>query len=65
MNATLLKYPMMAGKIVAAIYFEALRLWWKKCPLYPHPHKNSKSRQQALDRAAYKRLTLLAIGPAC
>ena len=52
LNATLLKYPMMAGRIVAAIYFQALRLWWKKCPLYPHPHKHSKSRQQALDRAA-------------
>jgi uncharacterized protein len=42
LNATLLKYPMMAGKIVAAIYFEAIRLWWKKCPFYPHPRKISK-----------------------
>ena len=42
LNATLLRYPMMAGKIVAAIYFEAFRLWWKKCPFDPHPHKNSK-----------------------
>lgn len=29
-------YPLMTVKVVAAIYFEALRLWWKGAPYYPH-----------------------------
>ena len=32
-----LRYPWMTGQVVLAIYFEALRLWMKKCPYYPHP----------------------------
>jgi DUF1365 family protein len=34
-----LRYPWMTGQVVLAIYFEALRLWIKKCPYYPHPGK--------------------------
>lgn len=48
--ATLLSYPMVTAKIVAAIYFEALRLWWKKCPYFPHP-KNLKDSNHVLKRA--------------
>lgn len=36
-----LRYPAMTAKVVAAIYFEALRLWWKRCPYYPHPRSRS------------------------
>ena len=32
-------YPLMTVKIVAAIYYQALRLWLKKVPFYPHPDK--------------------------
>ncbi|MCC7338196.1 MAG: DUF1365 domain-containing protein [Pirellulaceae bacterium] len=39
------RYPMMTGKICAAIYFQALKLWWKKCPSYPHPKKSSSATQ--------------------
>ena len=35
----LLRYPFMTGKVIAAIYFQALRLWLKKAPFYPHPAK--------------------------
>jgi len=52
LNWTLLKYPVVAGKILAAIYFEALRLWWKKCPYFPHPNKNSRGTRQTFGRAA-------------
>jgi DUF1365 family protein len=27
----------MTGKVIAAIYFQALRLWLKRCPFHPHP----------------------------
>ena len=33
----LLQYPFMTGRVFAAIYWQALRLWLKKCPFYPHP----------------------------
>ena len=33
----LLRYPMMTARIMAAIYYQAGRLWWKKCPFHPHP----------------------------
>ena len=32
-------FPFMTGKVVAAIYWQALRLWLKRCPFYPHPRK--------------------------
>jgi DUF1365 family protein len=33
----LCRFPFMTLQVVAAIYFEALRLWWKRCPYVPHP----------------------------
>lgn len=33
----LLMYPLVTIKVVAGIYYEALRLWLKKTPVYPHP----------------------------
>ncbi len=33
----LIKYPLMTWKVKAAIYYQALLLWWKKCPFYSHP----------------------------
>ncbi|MEZ6119131.1 MAG: DUF1365 domain-containing protein [Pirellulaceae bacterium] len=38
---TLLCYPMMAWKVIAAIYWQAFRLWRKKVPLVPHPSRYS------------------------
>ncbi len=42
---TVLQYPMMTAEIMAAIYWQALRLWWKKCPVYSHPRKQASTRQ--------------------
>jgi hypothetical protein len=38
----LLRYPMANARVVTAIYWQALRLWLKKCPFYPHPKRQSK-----------------------
>lgn len=31
------RYPLACITILAAIYWQAFRLWWKKVPIYPHP----------------------------
>jgi len=33
----LVAYPFMTGKVIAAIYWQALRLWWKGVPFHAHP----------------------------
>ena len=40
-----IRYPLITLKTVTAIYFQALRLWKKNCPFYPHPKKNSTSKK--------------------
>jgi hypothetical protein len=35
--AALVRHPFMTGKVIAAIYWQALKLWLKRCPYYPHP----------------------------
>lgn len=37
--AALIRYPLMTVKIIVAIHYQALRLWLKKVPFYPHPDK--------------------------
>lgn len=34
---TLSSFPAMTGKVITAIYWQALRLWLKGTPFYPHP----------------------------
>lgn len=42
----LLKYPVMTGKIVALIYWQALRLVLKKTPFFTHPDKRKLSSER-------------------
>jgi DUF1365 family protein len=42
------RYPVMTAKISAGIYFQALKLWWKKCPFYTHPEKQTNSTSRML-----------------
>ena len=36
----LVTYPFMTLKVIGAIYWQALRLWLKRCPFYAHPAKS-------------------------
>jgi DUF1365 family protein len=36
----LLRYPLLTFQVVAAIYWQALRLWIKKVPFCSHPRKS-------------------------
>ena len=40
---SLLRRPVAAGHIVGAIYYQALRLWMKKCQFFPHPRTSRNS----------------------
>lgn len=34
---TLLRFPFMTAQVILAIYWQALRLWWKNVAFVPHP----------------------------
>ena len=36
----LVRYPFMTGRVMAGIYWQALRLALKRCPFHPHPAKS-------------------------
>lgn len=35
--SALSRYPLLTQRVTLAIYWQALRLWWKKTPFFPHP----------------------------
>ncbi len=44
---TLLHFPWMTAKVVAAIHWEALRLWLKRVPVFDHPTRSRAARTAA------------------
>jgi uncharacterized protein len=45
LHRCLLAYPAMTAQVIARIYWQAMKLRWKKAPYYPHP-------EEALEEAA-------------
>jgi DUF1365 family protein len=42
LNRMLIKYPFITVKVIAMIYWQALRLFAKRVPFYPHPPKSGR-----------------------
>lgn len=38
----LVQYPLMTAKVIGAIHWQALKLWLKGVPFYPHPNKRKE-----------------------
>lgn len=38
-----LKYPFLTARVVAAIYWQAFRLWLRQTPFFSHPDKQARS----------------------
>ncbi len=38
----LLRFPLMTARVVGAIHYQALRLWIKRAPFYPHPNPDKQ-----------------------
>jgi DUF1365 family protein len=36
---SLARYPLLPIKVIAAIHWQALKLWFKRCPFHTHPAK--------------------------
>jgi DUF1365 family protein len=48
LTAVLIRYPVITGKVITMIYWQALRLVLKKTPIFTHP----KKRESMAERAA-------------
>lgn len=51
LHRVLLTHPLMTFKVIAAIYWQALRLWWKRCPFVPHPRTRGAPDDASPDAA--------------
>jgi DUF1365 family protein len=43
MNFILIRFPWMTVKIVSAIYWQAVKLWWKGVPIFDHPKQSENT----------------------
>lgn len=46
---TLLRFPWMTAKVIAAIHWEALRLWRKRVPIHDHPTRSKAAHAAGAD----------------
>ncbi len=44
LSRALLQFPLMTSKVVAAIYYQAFKLWVKRTPFHPHPSSLTESK---------------------
>jgi DUF1365 family protein len=40
----ILRVPFLTFQVIAAIHWEATKLWWKGCPVFPHPGRPERRR---------------------
>ncbi len=59
LTRTLFRFPWMTGTVIGAIYWQALRLWWKRVPYIPNPHETPSDENRQPGRAASR-----FVGPA-
>jgi hypothetical protein len=45
MAGVLLRFPLMTVRVVLAIHWQALKLWLKRVPFYPHPKHSQPTPQ--------------------
>jgi hypothetical protein len=45
LTRVLLRYPLMTSKVIAAIHWQALKLWIKRAPFYAHPRYRSHEQE--------------------
>lgn len=50
LNAVLIRFPFMTVKIAVSIYWQALRLWLKKVPVFDHPTSTHNKIVSAQDK---------------
>ena len=47
LNGILVQHPWMTGKVAISIYWQALKLWFKRNPIYDHPELEPAAPEQA------------------
>jgi hypothetical protein len=47
-RAVLVRYPLMTVKVIGAIHWEALKLWWKGAPFHSQPKYDPESARQGV-----------------
>ncbi len=45
LNWRLLRYPLMTLQVMGRIYWQALKLWWKKCPYVPRASEPNRTEE--------------------
>lgn len=43
LNKILIRFPWMTVKVIGAIYWQALKLWWKGVPVFNHPASKNQN----------------------